>query len=306
MLSFRYLGHRPTLGAWVATTVLVVFASSELAAQSKPTSQSGPVGVGTVVKTGSVVKTYPHCTRKHPGRQHRAESLVKQGDSRMALSAARHTVRYAIDRYGIQDIVTEADIDRADDDVYRFYSWKLGNPALVAAQWLTAGYQHFDSHADEAAASLLGYDLPGPGNVLRLPKVLTAWLKTQVDSASGESNSEICGAISSSSDGSGASTTPGEGGNTTSSGGSGSTIAGFACTAVVELLRQAGNRVVDRLGISGDMLMGNTKFDIKDQEIELLEQLRRNPPAATASATGRQPTLPGNLKLPGRVPAPRQ
>lgn len=253
---------------------------------------------------------YPKCTQDHPGRSHRAESLAKRGDSRMGLSAARHSVRYAMHRYGIRDIVTEADIERADKDMYEFLKWKSGSASLLAAQWLTAGYQHYDSHADEAAASLLGYSLPGPQNQLQLPKELTAWIKGQVDSSATESNSEICsGMFSGEGSESGNSTTPGTQGSTAPSNdqSSGGGLGGFICTAVVELARQAANRFYDRLAISGDMLMGQNKFDIKDEVIARLEDLRRNPPPTPTATTGggAQPQIPTNIRLPGRLPVKR-
>lgn len=83
----------------------------------------------------------------------------------MASSAAGHAVLYAVRKYGISDLVTDADKQRAQDDVYKFLSWKLGNPAATAATWLDAGYQHFDrGYSDEAGASLLGFNLPGDGS----------------------------------------------------------------------------------------------------------------------------------------------
>lgn len=99
----------------------------------------------------------PKCSQKHVGRQHRAESLTKRGDSRMAWSAAAHTTKYAIERYGLQNSVSEDEAKRVFDRMYAFLSWKLGTPAAVAGQWLTAGYEHFDkAYVDEAGAMLIG------------------------------------------------------------------------------------------------------------------------------------------------------
>jgi hypothetical protein len=271
-----------------------------------PTSKVVLIGVLASFLLALAPPPYPKCNRRHPGRQHRAESLAKRGDSRMGFSAAGHSVRYAIHRYGISDIVKEADIARADKDMYEFLKWKTGSASLLAAQWLTAGYQHYDSHADEAAASLLGYDLPGPKNQLRLPKELTEYIKKQVDSAATESNSEICDAMFSGE--SGGSTTPGAAGGTTAGDeSSGSGVGGFVCEGVVALAREAAKRFYDRLSISGDMLLGRTKFDIKDEVIAQMIDLRRNPPQPTPSTAqeGGKP-LPTGIRVPGRLPPTRR
>ncbi len=99
---------------------------------------------------------YPKCSQDHPGQQHRAESVVKRGDSRMVLSAGGHAVLYAIERYKLKDLVTETDITKAQQQMYNFLVWKLGGPSGAAAQFITAGYQHFDKgYVDEAAGVLL-------------------------------------------------------------------------------------------------------------------------------------------------------
>lgn len=271
-----------------------------------PTSKVVLIGVLGAFLLALAPPPYPKCNRRHPGRQHRAESLAKRGDSRMGFSAAGHSVRYAIHRYGISDIVKEADIARADKDMYEFLKWKTGSASLLAAQWLTAGYQHYDSHADEAAASLLGYDLPGPKHQLRLPKELATYIKQQTDSAATETNSEICDAMFSSE--SGGSSTPGAAGTTTSGEEtSGSGIGGFVCEGLVELARKATHEFYKKLSISGDMLMGRTKFDIKDEVITQMISLRRNPPPPTAATTDTAAKrLPTGIRLPGRLPPTRQ
>lgn len=102
-------------------------------------------------------QTYPECSQDHPGRQHRLESLAKNGDSRMAYSAAGHAVLYAVERYGLKDFVTKAETDAAMSRMYDFLKWKLVSPTAVATTWASNGYQHFDrAYVDEAAAALLG------------------------------------------------------------------------------------------------------------------------------------------------------
>jgi hypothetical protein len=90
------------------------------------------------------------------------ESLAKHGDARMGMSAAGHAALYAIQRFHLEDFkVSQADIDRAQKEVYEFLKWKLGSATAVAAQFVSAGYQHFDrAYSDEAAAALLGAILP--------------------------------------------------------------------------------------------------------------------------------------------------
>jgi hypothetical protein len=68
--------------------------------------------------------------------------------------------------------------------VYEFLKWKLGSPAAIAAQFMAAGYQHFDrSYIDEAAAALLGTDLPSGQNgaQMTLSPGFTAHLKLKID-----------------------------------------------------------------------------------------------------------------------------
>lgn len=226
---------------------------------------------------------YPKCSQPHVGKQHRAESLAKRGDARMAKSAAGHAVRYAIERYGLKDIVTNADIAHADREMYDFLSWKLGNPSLVAAQWLTAGYQHFDSHADEAAAALLGTDLPGPGAQVRLPKALSDYLKRRADSLS-------------STDGSPASICVGF---------SDTTYVGFACESLMPYVQEAMRQSIDRIGISNAALIGKNKYDVKTAEIAILEETRRNPPPPMASASNAGTRTPSTAKVPARIPGRR-
>lgn len=118
----------------------------------------------------------PKCSQDHPGRQHRAESLAKRGDSRMAWSAAAHATKYAVERFALKDLVKESDLEPAFDATYEFLKWKLGNSAAIAATWLDAGYGHFDkAYSDEAAAILIGFQLPaekGGHSTFRLPPQL--------------------------------------------------------------------------------------------------------------------------------------
>lgn len=124
----------------------------------------------------------PKCSQDHPGQQHRRESLLKRGDSRMTFSAAGHATKFAVERFRLQDLVTEADIERVSKQMYDFLVWKLGSPTAAASQWLTAGYQHFDKgYSDEAAGMLLGViDFQKKDPELKLPKWMQDYIKAKV------------------------------------------------------------------------------------------------------------------------------
>ena len=126
------------------------------------------------------------CPTDYPGRQHRAESLAKRGAARMAFSAAGRTVLCAIQRFELEGQFKPAEIKAAQDEMYDFLNWKLGGPAAVAAQWLTAGYQHFDrGYSDEAAAVLLGMvEFSNREPELVLPTWMLEWMKEQINDPS--------------------------------------------------------------------------------------------------------------------------
>jgi len=126
----------------------------------------------------------PSCSQHHPGRQHRLESVVKQGDSRMTRSVAGHITLYAIERYSLKPLVNDSTYGHAAALVTSYLKVQYGNPAAVAAQFVSAGYQHFDrSHVDEAAAALLGFDLPHEASgraVFQLPpQLVDLWAMTE-------------------------------------------------------------------------------------------------------------------------------
>lgn len=128
----------------------------------------------------------PACHQDHPNGARRRESLLKAGDAKMAHKAAGHTVIYAVHRYGLQEFFGDAEIAAAADEMYGFLKWKLGSPLLVATQWGTGGYQHFDkTYVDEAAAILLGVvDFEDVEPELKIPPFLQDWLQTQVGKTS--------------------------------------------------------------------------------------------------------------------------
>ena len=249
---------------WAAALVLLMLGTSFSAAEGQvrpprtPVIRPAPLQPATAAPV-EPAKEYPRCTQDHAGRSYRTQRLVKDGDSEVLRSIAGHTVLYARERYGIADITTDEDYRRARTEMYHFLSWKLGNPALVAAQWVSAGYQHFDHHSDEAAAALLGMELPGPGPTVRLPKELTAWLKAQVDSLQRNGEGEnVCASMSDSS------------------------FVGLGCEILLPFVQEAIERSIDRIGISSAALIGRNHFDVTDPEIELAIHVRRNPAPAPA------------------------
>ena len=99
----------------------------------------------------------PSCDQNHPNAQNRAEDALKKGDSEIAKKVAKHCVKYAIQRWNLEGLVSEAEVDAAKDRLYSFLKWKLGSPSAVCGQWVSAGYGHFDkAYSDEAGALLIG------------------------------------------------------------------------------------------------------------------------------------------------------
>jgi hypothetical protein len=145
---------------------------------------AGPLLVGAGALAVPLAAQEVACTRDHPGRQHRLESVAKRGDARMAWSAAAHTTLYAVEKYGLRGHVTDAQVKAAQDATYEFLKWKLGNATAVAAQFVSAGYQHFDKgYADEAAAALVGFELPresgGHSTFYLPPELVDLWMMSE-------------------------------------------------------------------------------------------------------------------------------
>jgi hypothetical protein len=93
----------------------------------------------------------------HPGRS----AECAKGDTKVVREISRRTVKYAKSKWKIGDLVTDQDTKRAESEMYEFFKWKLGNPTTVCGQYITAGYDHFNkAYGDEAAAALLGFNLP--------------------------------------------------------------------------------------------------------------------------------------------------
>jgi hypothetical protein len=211
------------------------------------------------------------CTQDHPKKAHRAESVAKRGDSRMTKSVAGHVTIYAEAKWGLQDLVTEKQRQLAQKEMYDFLKWKLGSPFLVATQFVTAGYQHFDkAHVDEAAAALLGVKLPGDGNAqMSLPPEAVKWLKDQSE-ALGVSLQKFLVE---------------EWG-----------LPPVAAKFVANFVLERANKSISRIGFDWPK-----KWDVEDRLVKGLIEARRNP--APTVPTG---VLPPNVRLPGKLPNRRR
>lgn len=221
------------------------------------------MGCAITFAAGVARAAYPPCPQKHVGRQHRAESLAKRGDSRMVHSAVGHTLDYAVIRYGISDIVNPADKARATAELYDFLCWKMGSTSAVAAQWLTAGYEHYDrGYVDEAAFALLGGELPGPAGTVRLPKQVSDYLKNLADSLAqkGDTANGFCGGP-----------------------GADSTMWGAGCKWLLPLALEAAHQAIDKIGFNVSGAMAK-RFDIKDEQIALAIEKRRHPPVVQSNS----------------------
>ena len=95
------------------------------------------------------------------GGAQRAAKCATKGDAKVSKGIAKKMVAHAIMKYSIADLVDEQAIKNARTEVYEFLKWKLGNPSAICGQYVTAGQKHFNkAYGDEAAAALLGFDLP--------------------------------------------------------------------------------------------------------------------------------------------------
>jgi hypothetical protein len=93
-------------------------------------------------------------------------------------------VNHAIKKYEIADLVDEQTTKRAKKEVYGFLKWKLGSPTAICAQYVTAGQKHFNkAYGDEAAAALLGFNLPnekaGRATFQLPPELVDFWVMTE-------------------------------------------------------------------------------------------------------------------------------
>lgn len=238
--------------------------------------------------------------QSHAGRAWRVQKTTTGGwgDTRVVESIAGHVIIFARHRYGLDSVVTDPQqIKRATKEMYDFLSWKYGNPSAVTAQWISAGYRHFDGHVAEAGMALLGTDLEGPGEVIRLPAELSAYLKSEVDKLASDDTSGVCARLAGNASGNASSNgmSGGVAQSGTSSTSAGSSLYGFACKQLITLVAEAAKVAVDRLGISSAALGGAKRVNWRDPDVTLALYARRNP-----QLWSRADRLPGRRVDPSR------
>lgn len=125
----------------------------------------------------------------HRPRATRVDQVRRHGDAKMTKRVAGHVTKEAILRYQLEGAVSDADKERAKDEMYTFLKWKLGGPAAIAAQYISSGYEHFEkAYTDEAAAMLLGViSFANQQPELVMPK----WMQTYLKGKAGESGPAI-------------------------------------------------------------------------------------------------------------------
>ena len=145
--------------------------------------------------TGARAGDLPNCKQDHPGRQNRLEDSIKKGDSEIAKKVAKHCVKYSIQRFGLDGLVSDAEIDNAKDRMYSFLKWKLGSPSAICGQWVSSGYGHFDkAYSDEAGALVLGiFQFEDKEPELKVP----AWLQQSLVAKAGSSGPAIASLLAS-------------------------------------------------------------------------------------------------------------
>jgi hypothetical protein len=189
----------------------------------------------------------------------RTMEAATEGDSKKAKEIASHTVGYAIAHYSLKDLISKADIDRATADLYDFMKWEVGSPSAIAAQYTTAGYEHFERRfGDEAAASLLGTDLPGEKGKpeITLPKTVSTIMKALVDSLGNQAVVALQQQYN----------MPPE-----------------VSKEIVSIMTRGGKGAIDRIGFNMPK-----SWDIDNRLVDEMIYLRRHPPvahAATAATT---------------------
>lgn len=116
------------------------------------------------------------------GQMERGAECLK-GDSKVSKRIAKKVVAHAIKKWDIADLVDEQATKNAKQEVYEFLKWKLGSPSTICGQYVTAGQKHFNkAYGDEAAAALLGTQLPGDASAeMKLPEKFSEQLKAQID-----------------------------------------------------------------------------------------------------------------------------
>lgn len=246
---------------------------------------------------------------KHYPRTTRVDQVRRHGDSKMAKRVAGHVVQEAVLRYEIEDIVTDADRDFAKAQVYEFLKRQLGNPAGIAAQYISTGYGHFEkAYTDEAAAALTGAELPDKSTArLVLPKEISDYLKHEVDSL----GADFCGTKKEEGSKAGGTGSTGSGSGSANAAGDGtgdeegSTLWGVACEYLYQFIAEAAKKAIARIGFTV-----SEHWDIENRDVRAMIYARRHPLEAGTLASPRiatpvkkvdAPATKGKGTLPGRI-----
>jgi hypothetical protein len=113
-------------------------------------------------------------------QSHRGQQCQHCGDVRMTQSLAQGVTSYALECYELDPWVSGEALDQVPTQLFGFWMWKFGSASASCAQYVTAGYEHFrTTYVDEAAAALLGVELPNDAGqpYLILPEWVVASLQ---------------------------------------------------------------------------------------------------------------------------------
>lgn len=105
-----------------------------------------------------LVLAFPSITEAHGNHPKRGKRLGQCGQaSKQTERIARHTVGFAVERYQVDDLVSQEEFESASRSMDYFLRWKLGGAVPVCAQYVSTGYGHFErAYSDEGGAMLLG------------------------------------------------------------------------------------------------------------------------------------------------------
>jgi hypothetical protein len=146
--------------------------------------------------SASTAEAFSHKTLQDaPEKAKRAAECAK-GDTKQVKQVISRTIKHAKEKYKLTDELLNdvEDTKRAEKEMYDFLNWRMGSPSAVCGQYATAGQKHFDKgYSDEAAASLLGMELPGAGRSLKLPKRVSKQLKAQIESCADQVKKAVAG-----------------------------------------------------------------------------------------------------------------
>jgi hypothetical protein len=129
----------------------------------------------------------------HATKADRTKQCVTKGDAATSVRISHNVVKAAIEKWKIADLANDQAIKNAEKELYGFLKWKLGSPAAICAQYVTADTQHFvKGYGDEAAAALLGMELPDDqGKVAKFQKDFIAQLKAAIDKAGAAAKTKL-------------------------------------------------------------------------------------------------------------------